>query len=594
MKVTAYLATTIALLTTVLLACKKTDFDNSVKGEAIGEFRLTSPSSGAELALNSATPNATYTINWTAARPGVNTQPTYKWVAAKKQGGTLEQPLIELPSDNGGKATSLTLTHKQLDSLLNAKGIAANTATEFIWSVVADNGTSKQAANETFSLSIKRMGDGATPFVLFGPASSTTNLEINPSSSTDFINFKWQSSKPGVTTNPVRYNVVFYNEGSTTPLFSVASGTAGADTTLNLSWQRLSDSLSARGLTDFSQVAKLEWTVVATSGNFSLPAEYTNKLYIVRLVRMYMVGNITGWDINNAWELIGDKGPGRLGQVFYTYVQVPASGAQFLFVKERGNWGSKYGIVGGNAPTYDIGYNAGGDFYITTPGIYRLTIDVANMKAHIQQKQVGLVGGMQGWNPGAPNYGGLVNRDHFLIISDMNPGEIFKFHDGPGWDNSAPDKARWWGRGATAGTLDNDGSGDNIANTTGVNRVRAIWDGTDKQQLRYELHPAAQMRVVGDGVQGVNPWDPAASPQMTYMGNGRWQITLTLVANRDIKFLAGDSWGAFDYEDNSGGSNATGSPRGIKWDGGNNFKTPAVTGSYTIILDEHAQTVTIN
>ena len=45
---------------------------------------------------------------------------------------------------------------------------------------------------------------------------------------------------------------------------------------------------------------------------------------------------------------------------------------------------------------------------------------------------------------------------------------------------------------------------------------------------------------------------------------------------------------------NSGGSQATGSARGIKWDGNDNFKTPAADGLYTITLDENNQTVTIN
>jgi hypothetical protein len=81
---------------------------------------------------------------------------------------------------------------------------------------------------------------------------------------------------------------------------------------------------------------------------------------------------------------------------------------------------------------------------------------------------------------------------------------------------------------------------------------------------------------------------------MTYGGNGVWTITLTLVAGKEIKFLAGNAWGAFDYEDNSGGSTATGTPRKMKWDGGPNFLTPTVTGSYTITLNEYTQTVTIN
>lgn len=94
-----------------------------------------------------------------------------------------------------------------------------------------------------------------------------------------------------------------------------------------------------------------------------------------------------------------------------------------------------------------------------------------------------------------------------------------------------------------------------------------MWDGRDVDNIKYEMSPATEMRVVGDGMQGVNAWDPGASPQMTYNGNGVWSITLTLVAGKDIKFLAGNAWGAFDYEDNSGGSTATGTPRKIKWEG---------------------------
>ena len=95
-------------------------------------------------------------------------------------------------------------------------------------------------------------------------------------------------------------------------------------------------------------------------------------------------------------------------------------------------------------------------------------------------------------------------------------------------------------------------------------------------------------------VPGVNDWDPPTSPQMTYNGNGVWTITVALKANKDIKFLAGNAWGAFDYEDNSGGVQTLGTPRAIKWDGGPNFKTPATAGTYTITLNENLQTVTIN
>ena len=141
--------------------------------------------------------------------------------------------------------------------------------------------------------------------------------------------------------------------------------------------------------------------------------------------------------------------------------------------------------------------------------------------------------------------------------------------------------------------MDNDGQGANLVASTSP-RTRAIWDGSDPQQVKYELSPASEMRLVGDGMNkpGVNDWDPASSPQMTYSGNGVWTITIALKAGKDIKFLAGDAWGAFDYEDNGAGV-GTGT-RNIKWTGGDNFKTPATAGTYTVTLDEHNQTMSIN
>ncbi|HEX6335306.1 MAG TPA: SusE domain-containing protein [Flavisolibacter sp.] len=575
--------------------CKKTDFDDTVTGEALGPFRILSPASGTSLLLNSATPGATVQISWTASKPGVSKQPTYTWIAANRTGGNLDQPLIQIPSDNNGNATTLTLTQRQLDSVLAAKGIAVNATADLMWSVVSDNGSTKLRSDDVFNISIRRMGDGVSPFKLFGPVSSTTSLEINPTSTSDTIHFVWQKALPGNIANPVTYKVVFAPEGAgfANPLFTITSGNSGADTTAHVTYKQISDSLLAHGYTDFSQIAKLDWTVMATSGTFTMQSDYTNTLYIVRLVRMYLVGSINGWNINAPFEMIADKGPGRLGRVFYTYIRLSASD-EFKFAKTPGDWNSAYGVTGVVGGGFSTAMNQGGNFGVQSGGVYRLTIDLGVSMVYIQQKEVGLVGSLQGWNPASPVYGNLFARNRFIIITNMSSSDEFKFHDGPAWDNSTADKARWWGKGPADGLLDNDGNGANISNNTGATRVRAIWDGQDPQQVKYDLSGAAEMRVVGDGIQGVNAWDPGASPQMTYLGSGQWQITLTLIGGKDIKFLAGNAWGAFDYEDASGGSTATGTPRAIRWEGGSNFKTPSTTGSYTILLDEYTQTVTIN
>jgi starch-binding outer membrane protein SusE/F len=560
--------------------CKKYEFNNDEKGEALGEFKLVAPTNAAILALNPATPTEQVVVSWTAAKPGVNTAPVYKWVAALKT-GNIDQPLISVPSDNGGKDTKLTLTMQALDQALQTAGIAANATAELIWSVVADNASVKQKATETRSITIKRNTDGLTPFLLLGPASAASNVETNPTSTTDFFTFNWTKAKPALAANATKYKVLFVAENGNfnTPLITMNADNSGGDSTLKISWKAMSDSLAAHGYADFSEVAKLQWTVVATSGTYTRQSDYINTLYITRLVRMFLVGDLTGWDINNPIELVADKAPGRLAKVFYTYVNVTTS-AQFLFIKEKGNWGSKYGITGGAAPTYDIGFNTGGDFFITTPGIYRLTIDAGSLKAHIQQKQVGLVGQFQGWNPAAPNNGGFVQRDKFLILQNISMTDEFKFHDGPVWDNGTPDKARWWGKGSVAGNLDTDGNGANLTNETGTSGLtRCIWDGTNPQQVKYRMYKG-QLRIVG-GAAVIGNWDPNAALDMTYMGNGVWQKTVTFTGVTEFKFVSASGWD-FNYGDAGGGKIGEGA--------GNITKT---AGTYTITINEYNGTFTI-
>lgn len=298
---------------------------------------------------------------------------------------------------------------------------------------------------------------------------------------------------------------------------------------------------------------------------------------------MYVVGSINGWDIDNAWELISDKKADRWGKVFYTYVKLNA-GDEFLFAKKRGDWGSKYGVGGGGTNgIYDLASIGNGDnFKITASGIYRLTIDLINNKAYVQQKQVGVVGGMQGWDPSNPVFGGLMSRDKFVILAPSGGNDEFKFHDGPAWDNSTPDKARWWGKGAADGLLDSDGNGANlVASSTPM--TRAIWDGTDPQQLRYSLSNA-QLRVVG-GAAVIGDWNPDNALNMTYKGNGVWEATVTFSANTEFKFVSAEGW-SFNY----GGDGGSGNSGTISKDGPN-LNKPA--GTYKITVNEYTQSYTI-
>lgn len=578
-----------ALFAAVFAGCKKYDYNSDAKGEAIGVFRLTAPVTGTTLALNSATPTVSVDITWTAAAPGVGTIPTYKWVAALKT-GNVDTPLIEIPSNNAGKDTKLTLTYQQLDAALSAKGIAASATTDLIWSVVADNGSVKVRSTDIFSIKITRFGDGVTPFTIYGPLSSNTVLELNSSSTTDQLVFKWQKATPTVVGNAVRYRlqIVRENDPFAAPwVLDVLSDNSGADTVKTFTHQAFSDSLTAHGFTDPGQVAQLKWRVLATSGNFSLASDFSNLLYVIREVKMYLVGSFQGWDPPNGIRMIPDTRPGLINNMFYAYLFFPAN-TEFKFLQGQA-WGlPDYGDGGGG------NLNPGGaNVQVATAGWYRVTMNRTTLKFNVMQGRMGFVGGAVlgvDWNPPAvfPTAEmGAIATNKFLGVYNFGTGG-WKFIDNNAWNNgsNAVDETRSYGSTGPSGSK-LVVNADNMPDIPAAGMYRFIWDGTDVKNVHYEMSSAAEMRVVGDGmnIPGVGDWDPGTSPQMTYLGNGIWSAVLALKANKEIKFLAGNAWGAFDYENAGGGK--------IKYDGGPNFNTPGTAGTYTITLNEHTQTYTI-
>jgi hypothetical protein len=584
------------IVSIVLFAgCKKVEFEgNNSTGEGLVDFTLKAPVSGNSIVLNAGTPNVLVPFTWNAAKPGLATQPVYKLVMALKTGGDLKAPLIEFPIT--GNATSLNLTYQQLDDALKAKGIANGAKTDLIWSVQATNGSTTILSQSVFNISITRMKDGASNFVLLSPLSSTLPLTINPGSTAENFVFRWTRAKPATGGPAITYKVVFSSTSDfTNPLFSISPNAAPADTTATITYKALNDSMVAHGLTSLPSPTNLKWTVIATSGTWKQQADYVNDVVLIREVKVYMVGSATpgDWDIALSTRMIEDP---RFPGTYFSYIKLNAGEMKFV---NGQNWPPFPGATdwgqdpAGSAGTItDVNEN---NIAVPAAGVYRVTFDLTNKKYYLQTAiangigGMGMIGAFQGWSQPALKMSYLgVNK--FIYITTMNSNDEFKFHDGNAWDNSSNSLSRWFSVDNNNGgkKVVDPGSGyDNFKWTGPTGRMRAIWDGSDPLNLKYSLTPASEMRVVGNGmnIAGVGDWDPPTSPQMVYQGNGIWKATLVLKADKEIKFLAGNAWGAFDYEDAGGGK--------IRYDSDTNFKTPAVAGTYTITLNEYNGTYTI-
>jgi starch-binding outer membrane protein SusE/F len=599
-----------AVVSATILSCSKATYDNTITGEAIGSFTLVSPANSTNLVLNSATPAMPVTISWSAAKPGVNTAPTYTWIAALRT-GSLSNPVLSLASGSAGTATSLTLTQTQIDAALGTAGIAAGATAQLKWSVLANNGTTTLMAADSFNINITRFGNGASPFVILGPLSSSTPVATDPGSTNDSLRFNWRRSVAGTGSPAVRYRVLFSVDGNfNAPLFSTASNSAGVDSIKSISFKDFSDSLNAKGLTNLSNAANLKWTVVATSGTWNQRADFANDIVVIREVRMFMPGGYqaangegTDWTPGNAPELVRDLRSGALNSIYYTYVSLPAN-AEFKITQGR-SWDVNFGTATGTTGTAGSLSSGGSNFKVTSAGVYRISIDRTNMTYDVRLGRMGFVGGAvpgNNWTPAnsfidVNSTMGYLQRGLFIGINTFNTGG-WKLIDNDNWNNGDVNITNNRSYGST-GNGSGDGSpleinGANMPDIGTAGRYRVIWDGRNVNEIKYMMSPATEMRVVGNGMTGVPDWNPGASPQMTYTGNGIWTITLNLDGNEEIKFLAGNNWGAFDYEDAGSGATVLATPRKIKWDGGPNFKTPATAGSYTITLNEKTGTVTIN
>lgn len=484
------------------------------------------------------------------------------------------------------------LTGRDLNAMLLNYGFAPGTPYTLDIRVISSyNNNNERYTSNTIKLQVTPFTD---PSVFTSTATTVTGTLANAAQNA--LTFSWTPSFKGYngTINyTVQYDSAGKNFASPQEIAGGAAVFSKALTQAELNQTALNENVAG------GTSGKIEYRVKATTAQgaiaFSNAVAVTVNTYIP-LLRFYMpggyqgaTGNGTDWEPANAPEFVRDLRAGALNKLYYMYIYLPAN-AEFKISQGR-SWTTSFGGSGGNLST------SGGNLSVTTAGFYRISIDVTNMKYDIREGRMGFVGGATGagWNPPNvfPNYGmGLASTNLFVGVTNFTV-DGWKLIDNNDWNNGdlTVTNARSYGAAGGSGTS-LEVNGANMPNITTAGRYRVIWDGRNVNDVKYEMSPATEMRVVGDGINGVADWTPGVSPQMTYSGNGVWAITLSLKAGKDIKFLAGNDWGAFDYEDAGAGTGA--GVRKIKWEGGDNFKTPATAGTYTITLNEKTQTVTIN
>lgn len=598
-QISKILLTAIAV-TGMFVACNK--IDNLKKVEALPVYQLgvspvLSSSSATVVPTLTDTNGVAVTFNWTNPKYS-NDSATTKYILEIDSAG---KNFANKQSKTIIGALTAPVISRELNTFLLNLGFKLNVAQTIDVRLISSyNNNNERYTSNVIKVSVTPFPDPA----ILKTANTSVTLALATASSPSNT-FDWGPAfkgYPGVVTYTLQYDSANKNFANVKEIAVGPSILTKGLTQGEMNTTALSSNVPG------GNIGKIEYRIKAVTALGAIA--YSNVVSVTiqsyfPIVRMYLpgsyqaaTGNGNDWDPGTAPELIRDLRSAVFNDMYYIYIYLPA-GAQFK-VSEGRSWTTAYGTA---AAPGAITSNNGGNFSVATSGFYRITVNRTTLRYDIREGRMGFVGGSTGagWNPPNvfPTYAmGTAATNLFVGINTFPTTGGWKLIDNNAWNSgsNAVDETRSYGTpNGDGGTMEVNGA--NFADiTTAPVRNRVIWDGRDVNNIKYFMSPAAEMRLVGDGINqaGVNDWDPASSPQMTYGGNGIWTITVTLKANKDIKFLAGNAWGAFDYEDNSGGSQAVGVDKKIKWEGGSNFKTPAAAGTYTITLNENLQTMKIN
>jgi hypothetical protein len=261
---------TLAALMGFLWACQpKRELKSPLKEGLYGPTLIT-PLNNAQIALNSLDKQGDIVVSWAAAQSGLNSKVTYKFVLDRVN-GDFSLPLIEIPSDNNGTATTLTVKQQSLEGILSQLSVPADSFVTFKWNVLATNGTVTKKAEQSFLVSFKRFADAVGEFGLTSPPDG---FSVNLFSGTPDapIEITWEAPVSGMGT-PLSYEWLADLPGGdfSSPKLKLKSDNNGSSNMLTLTHKALDDALGSIGIPEKTR-ADVIWTVKATAGKATASA----------------------------------------------------------------------------------------------------------------------------------------------------------------------------------------------------------------------------------------------------------------------------------------------------------------------------------
>ncbi|TWR29618.1 hypothetical protein FPZ43_07060 [Mucilaginibacter pallidiroseus] len=152
------------------VSCKKDEHPLDLNLTPVGT--LATPNDNVAVKLEPTT-NANVLFKWDAATTADGGLILYE-VAFDKEGGDFSKPVYKVLSDGAGTQTQVTISHKDLNKIGNAAGIAASSTGKLKWTVIASKGTNAKTSTTSHAMQLERpAGFAENPAELYLTGSAT-------------------------------------------------------------------------------------------------------------------------------------------------------------------------------------------------------------------------------------------------------------------------------------------------------------------------------------------------------------------------------------------------------------------------------------
>ncbi|QTE22452.1 SusE domain-containing protein [Polaribacter cellanae] len=283
---------------------------------------------------------------------------------------------------------------------------------------------------------------------------------------------------------------------------------------------------------------------------------------------LFMVGSHNGWNNADASQQFFNDGNG-----VFSRVQKFDAGAEFKMIPETGKWDGDYGEDKNNPGK--VVQDDEQNIKVANAGTYVIIVDFNTLSFKLSNiDNMFMVGAHNGWNNAdASQQFNTSGNGVFVRMQTFSAGDEFKMLPNSGsWDGD------WGENKETPKRLEQDNEQNIKVETAGTYMVTL-----DFNTLSFSMVEApANLHLVGSP----NGWDNATAPAFTKTADGVFEITQTLTATDEFKFLpVQGSW------DNDWGESKKYAGMVVR-DNENNVKSPG-DGTYKITVDYNKGTITV-